>query len=148
MTTKQDFPIISVRGIISNSKNEILLLKRAIQDSFGGNWCLPGGKVDYGFTVIDAIRKEIKEETNLECTSIEFLFYLDSLPTDDNPMHYIVFYFLCGIKGNLVLNEESDGYMWVNSSDVHNYSVVFGNEKGIELFSAQQSGTLNNKLRL
>ena len=49
--------------IIQN--NKILVVRRSKNDSYPGMWEFPGGGVDKGETVIEAIRREAKEETNL-----------------------------------------------------------------------------------
>ncbi|MFH1197772.1 MAG: NUDIX domain-containing protein [bacterium] len=128
------FPLPGVRAIIQNEKGEILLLKRAAGDNFGGMWCLPGGKVDYGLTVESAIITEIKEETNLDCTEVKFLFYMDGLPVEEYYAHYIIFYFECKVTGEIKLNEESDEYRWVRIEDIDKYEIALSNEKGIRRY--------------
>ncbi|NUN08630.1 MAG: NUDIX hydrolase [Ignavibacteriaceae bacterium] len=125
---KYRFPLSSVRGIIQNDNGEILLLKRAAGDFCGGKWCLPGGKVEYGKRVDEALVLELKEETDLDCAEAKFLFYLDSLPSGEYRDHYIVFYFECKVKGEIKLNGESEEYRWVNPNDINNYDVAFGNK--------------------
>lgn len=131
---KSRFPLPGVRGIILNEKGEVLLLKRAAGDNFGGKWCLPGGKVEYGERVEEAIVLEIKEETNLNCTEAKFLFYMDGLPTDEYSEHYIIFYFECKVKGEIKLNGESEEYAWVNPNEINKYDIAFGNEMGIKMY--------------
>ena len=46
---------------------------------------MPGGKIDYGETVEQAARKELREETALECIAARFLFHQDSLPGLSHP---------------------------------------------------------------
>ena len=57
-------PIMAVAamGIIYSEESGILLEKRA--DT--GEWCTPGGAIELGETLEEALRREIKEETNLD----------------------------------------------------------------------------------
>ena len=97
----------------------------------GGQWNLPGGKVDYGRIVEDEVRKELLEETSLECTSARFLFYQDSLPLKPGGMHCINLYFECVVKGSLRLNDESSKFAWIGPEDVKNYQMTFRNDEGL-----------------
>ena len=57
-----------MRGIIKNSDGEILILKRHPKSRTDPDtWELPGGKMEAGEFFDDALVREIKEETNLDC---------------------------------------------------------------------------------
>ena len=58
-------------GVIKNSDGEILIAKRADHQHQGGLWEFPGGKVETGETVPQALIRELKEEVNLDCISAE-----------------------------------------------------------------------------
>jgi 8-oxo-dGTP diphosphatase len=128
------FPVPSVRAIILNEKSEILFLKRAINDSYGGKWCLPGGKVDYGMSIEQALVNEVKEETNLDASETKFLFYLDGLPDEEYKDHYIIFYFECKVRGEIELNDESSEFVWINKSNLRRYNIAFKNDLAIEKY--------------
>lgn len=125
------YPVPVVRLIIPDSKGRILLLKRESSDYLGGKWCLPGGKIDYGETVEQAAIRELKEETSLTSTSMEFLFYQDSLPLEPGGMHCINLYFECLVKGEITLSKESVEYMWIGSEEVSNYDITFRNDAAL-----------------
>ena len=57
-------PIMAVAamGILYNEKKGLLLEKRT--DT--GEWCTPGGAIELGESLEDALKREIKEETNLD----------------------------------------------------------------------------------
>lgn len=126
-----EFPVPVVRLILVNKDNQCLILKRSSSEYKSGLWCLPGGKIDYGYTIEQAIRKELKEETSLECISYKFLFYQDSLPLEPGKMHCINLYFVCTYAGQLVLNEESSDYAWIEQSELSQYKITFLNDAGL-----------------
>jgi 8-oxo-dGTP diphosphatase len=66
-----------VRAVITQDRS-VLLLRRAADDFMGGNWELPGGKVDPGETLDQALVREAREETGLDITAVtEYLGSLD-----------------------------------------------------------------------
>jgi 8-oxo-dGTP pyrophosphatase MutT (NUDIX family) len=86
----------------------VLILRRALNSTGGGLWCLPGGKVDYGDTVEQSAERELEEETGLRAVEPRFLFYQDSLPYGPGQMHCLNLYFECAAEGEVALNDESN----------------------------------------
>ena len=127
----QGKPIPVVRVILS-LEGRILLLERSSKEEYGvGRYCLPGGKVDYGVTVEEACRSEVREETGLEISDLQFLFYQDSLPRSGEDLHVINLYFSANHNGEVDINDESDSYEWVTSNELSDYDIAFGNRAGI-----------------
>jgi 8-oxo-dGTP diphosphatase len=127
-------PIPVVRLIIPDDGGRVLLLQRANTAYGAGEWCLPGGKIDFGATIEETIRKELQEETRLECTEIKFLFYQDSLPPTPDGMHCINLYFECSTQGNLELNSESSDSLWLTRDEISRYKIAFRNDEGLERY--------------
>ena len=64
----------------------------------------------------DALRREVKEETNLDVFDVEFLLYQDFLYDEAfwKSMHFIFFDFICKTNSteNVILNHEASEYTW------------------------------------
>ena len=58
-------------GVISDGMDKILISRRAEHLHQGGLWEFPGGKVEAGETVEDALRRELHEELAIEITNFE-----------------------------------------------------------------------------
>jgi len=125
------YPIPIVRLIIPDSEGKVLILKRYQSEYAAGQWCLPGGKVDYGSTVEETAVKELHEETALTCTSMKFLFYQDSLPFAEGKMHCLNLYLECAVKGEILLNEESCDYACIGPSELKRYEIAFRHDLGL-----------------
>lgn len=90
------YPRLTVDGVVIEDK-KILLIKRK-NSPFRGKWALPGGFVDYGERVEDAVLREVKEETGLD-TIIENLLGIYSDPKRDPRGHTVSIVYLLSVKG-------------------------------------------------
>jgi 8-oxo-dGTP diphosphatase len=124
-------PVPVVRLIIPDAAGRVLVLKRAIDSTDGGRWCLPGGKMDYGDTVEQAAIRELQEETSLQATNLRFLFYQDSLPPAPGRMHCLNLYLECSAEGEVVLNEESTEAAWISREEVPLFQLSFRNDEAL-----------------
>lgn len=66
---------IVVTGIIINSKNEILISKRAMHKKLGGMWECNGGSILAGETSLEGIIRELQEELGLNFSKKEAIFF-------------------------------------------------------------------------
>jgi 8-oxo-dGTP pyrophosphatase MutT (NUDIX family) len=138
------YPIPVVRLLVTDSDGRVLLLKRDTTSHAQGEWCLPGGKVDYGDTVEEAAVRELQEETGLVCTKPRFLFYQDSLPPGAGEMHCINFYFECQVSRKIQLNEESSEFVWISSSEMKHYKIAFRNDVALLNYWKSKEGASRN----
>ena len=70
---------IVVQAIIMNSKNELLISKRAANKRFSLMWEFNGGSVLAGETSLEGIIREVKEELGIEFTKKEAIFFKEIL---------------------------------------------------------------------
>lgn len=132
-------PMPVVRLIVEDDQNRVLVLRRQGSSYGNGRWCLPGGKVDFGETVLDAAAKELREETSLKCVQASFLFYQDSLPYDGSDLHCINFFFVVETEGEIELNPESEAFAWITANELSEYSLAFRNDEGLERYWSEKS---------
>ena len=80
-------------------------------------WGIPGGKIKWGESSIDALRREIKEETNLDVTGIRFVLAQDCIRSKEfyREAHFILLNYTCRCAGapRVTLNEEAVEFRWV-----------------------------------
>lgn len=125
-------PVVAIRAIVQDPQGRILLLKRAHSEYGKSQWCLPGGKLDYGDTPEHTVQKELQEETGLTVSNVTFLFYQNSLPLQKGKMYCVNLYFACSCTGKVSLNEESSEFVWVSPQKALEYKPVFGAEEAIK----------------
>lgn len=91
---------VVVDGIVRDGK-KILLVKRAKHLSNGGKWAIVGGFVDRDETCEDAIKREVKEETNLDVTHLKLIRVNDNPNRINEDRQNIAFVYDIRAKGEL-----------------------------------------------
>ncbi len=89
-------PLVGVGGTILRG-NQVLLVQRGREPAYG-KWSLPGGLVELGESLHDAIRREVLEEVNLTVEVVDVVAVLDRVLPDEVGQieyHYILIDFLC-----------------------------------------------------
>ncbi|MCX6578887.1 MAG: NUDIX domain-containing protein [Candidatus Aminicenantes bacterium] len=92
VSTSSIRPVVVVNAIVINSSAEVLLTRR--RDN--GLWCLPGGYLEFGETLADAVRREVFEETGVcvevsACTGLYSEPNLSIIPPAKVPVVIIAF---------------------------------------------------------
>ncbi|MCK4927260.1 MAG: NUDIX domain-containing protein [Candidatus Aenigmarchaeota archaeon] len=108
----QDTPEIVVGAIIVNGKDEIFLAR---SKKWKDRWIVPGGHLEFGETLEQAIRREIKEETDLEVSDIKLIDVKESIFSKDyhKRKHLVFIDFSCRAKSSrIILNDELQEYIW------------------------------------
>lgn len=94
--------------LIFNTDGEILLLKRGkYVRNEAGWWCKPGGTVEYGEKSMDAMKREIKEEVNLDIDIWGVLPNTDHILKEEG-QHWLAVNFLATVRGGELKNMEPD----------------------------------------
>ncbi len=109
-----------VLGIIFDTKTKKILIgkRKDPKDIKGPTWAFPGGRPEYGEELEDAVKREIKEETNLDVESMGVVF----AKTYAEKRDLLGIYFLCGIVGgNEKANEDFSETKWVNPKELKKY---------------------------
>jgi len=112
-------PISSVLAIICNNKHEVLFVRQK-SGPLKGWWLLPGGHVKFGETVVDAIVREVEEETDLLVRVSKLLGVFDVIDAKQN-YHYVHIVFLCKlVSGKLRAGSDASKLEWFNPNRLDN----------------------------
>lgn len=100
MTPGIDYIGVGCGALIINDKNETLLLKRGKNSrNQAGYWSKPGGAVEFGEKIEDAIKREIKEELGAEIELIKLLGFTNHIMKEEKQHWLSVSYLAKIIKG-------------------------------------------------
>jgi mutator protein MutT len=93
-----DYIGVAVGAMIFNGKRELFLTKRGKKaTNERGCWEVPGGKINFGETLQEAIKREMKEEYGVDIEVTEQLPAADHLIPDEK-QHWVPTTFLAKIK--------------------------------------------------
>ena len=123
MKPQKQYPEPTVGALIFNEKNQLLIVKT---HKWKGNYTIPGGHVELGERLEEAVKREIWEETGLKMTSSDYLCHQQFIYDDSfwKKRHFIFFDFVCRVEnGEVRLNEEAQEFVWVDLDEVDNYPV-------------------------
>lgn len=98
-----------VAAVIRDGSGRLLVGQRPDHKRHGGLWEFPGGKVDEGESLADAVRRELAEELGLTAVRVEFEPVFSA--TDPDGVFRILFVEAC-VEGSPVLNEHQ-AVAWV-----------------------------------
>lgn len=100
-------------------RNGRLLLVRRARAPAQGLYTLPGGRVEYGETLHQALHREIREETALTIAIAGLAGIREVLPAAAGGGHFVILSFAAiWAGGEIALNEELDAADWRNPGDL------------------------------
>jgi len=128
-------PFTTVDAIIE-LEGGIVVIERS-NPPFG--LALPGGFVDYGESLEDAVIRETKEETNLEVTELK-QFHTYSDPKRDPRFHTIGTVFLVKAKGRPKAGDDAAGLKIIKPEDIEKLGFAFDHKKILEDYLRYKKG--------
>ncbi len=122
--------IVSVIAVIKNPRGEFLLVQRAKNDNiFPLKWQNLGGKIELGETVEKALRREIKEESDVKIgEDMKFVFLQSySWKKDKNSLYRLGLIFLIEPKNvaeKISISSELNNYGWYSYEEAQKLDTI------------------------
>jgi 8-oxo-dGTP diphosphatase len=100
-------PVVGVGGVIVD-RGRTVLIRRGTEPLLG-EWSIPGGTIEIGETIEEAVRRELREETGLEVRVLELIEFFDRIYLENGATqsqdkrkpryHYVIADYLCELVG-------------------------------------------------
>jgi 8-oxo-dGTP diphosphatase len=121
-------PILAVSAAIIRD-GKVLIVRRA-RPPARGLYTLPGGGVEVGETLFEAVKREVREETALEVEPVGLAGYREAIGGDAHgrvERHFVILPFAARwIRGELVLSEELSEAIWLDPAAIAGFETTAG----------------------
>lgn len=127
-------PLIGVGAVVFDGSRVLLIERR--QEPLQGWWTLPGGLVEAGERLDQALRREVLEETGLEVEPLTVAAIFERIIKDDAgraEYHYVIVDYLCRrAGGELRWGSDVADARWVELAEIPRLKVAPGTPPVIE----------------
>jgi len=111
-------PVSTVGALIFDASRRVLLVRT---HKWSNLWGIPGGKIRWGERSEDALRRELKEETNLDVSGIQFVMVQDCIHSKEfcRDEHFLLLNYTCHAAGTgpVRLNDEAREFCWATTDE-------------------------------
>jgi mutator protein MutT len=124
--TNSPRPAIGVSAIIFDEHERVLLIQRG-KPPAAGFWHVPGGKLEVGESLVEGVRREVKEETGLDVTIGPIMAVVERR---QEGFHYVIIDFLAYLidpaNTNIIPADDASAAAWVAENELSHYPIAEG----------------------
>ena len=126
---------VAAKGVVRRDDGTILLIRRSPESKVDpGCWELPGGKMDFGERLADALVREVHEETGLTVAGPRPIHVSHFMK---EPFWVTSVTFECAsFEGEVRLSREHDAHAWVSPTDLGGRPLARAMGEQLEAFVA------------
>ena len=122
-----------VLAILENEEGKFLVTQRALDKKWAaGGWEMPGGGAKSEESSLDAIKREVKEETGLDIKDLKLVGVNNNVSPNFN--RYLVFLFKTKTFSGELKSSEEGKVFWVEKKNLRNYKLTPEFSDLIEIF--------------
>jgi 8-oxo-dGTP diphosphatase len=118
-------PVVGVGGVVVRD-GRALLIRRG-KPPLLGRWMIPGGTVEVGETLVEALVREMEEETGLRVEPQQVLTVGDRIERDGDSVayHFVIVDYLCEwISGEARAGSDAQEVAWAGEEELPSYDLT------------------------
>jgi 8-oxo-dGTP diphosphatase len=119
-------PIVGVGGVVFIDERVVLVKRRYAP--LAGRWSLPGGVIEVGETLHDALRRELREEIGIDTTVGPLIDLFDRLTYDDAGRvryHFVLADYLCHrVSGEVRAGSDAEAVALADLADLGSHALT------------------------
>ncbi len=115
------YPLTTVGALVKGPSERILIAKTT---KWRGTWGVPGGKVEWGETLEEALLREFQEEVGLDLQQLRFAVLQEAVvdPLFFQEAHFVMInYYAVSLSETITPNEEIEEWAWVTPTEALKY---------------------------
>jgi ADP-ribose pyrophosphatase YjhB (NUDIX family) len=125
---KREFPVCPMVGVgaVIVHEGRVLLVQRGHEPA-KGKWSIPGGLIELGESLSDAVVREVREETGLAVEPVALVELIDRIHREGERVryHYVIADYLCRVTdGELSAASDADAVRWVERAEWNSHSAL------------------------
>jgi ADP-ribose pyrophosphatase YjhB (NUDIX family) len=111
---------VGVKVLLKNQEGKFLLVKRSKEKypDVANPWDIVGGRMEPGKNLVDNLKREVLEETQLELKHHPMLVAAQDILKEDK--HVVRLTYIAPIEGQPVLDEEHEEFGWFTAEEIEN----------------------------
>ena len=121
---RPDRPFVGVGGVVFVG-DRVVLIRRG-KEPLRGRWVIPGGTVELGETLQEAVVREIQEETGLVVRPREVVLVFDRIQRQGDVVeyHYVIIDYVCDyVSGEARAGSDADEVALVSRDELEAYDL-------------------------
>jgi len=119
-------PQVAVGAVVRDDAGRLLVVRRGHEPA-RGRWTLPGGRVEPGESLTDAVAREVREETSLDVVVGDFIGHLEVRDAD---RHFVILDFHASLgssrPGDALPGDDAEAVAWMDRAELATVATTDG----------------------
>jgi 8-oxo-dGTP diphosphatase len=120
---------VATKAVLMNSNGRVLIVRESGAYDEGtneGKWDVVGGRIDVNESLLEGLKREVKEESGLEIEVDRVLSANDKFQIiKGEEVHIVRIFYLCRAKeGKVELSEDHDRFEWIDSRNCGEFGIL------------------------